>query len=88
MRLLTFVVLAVGLLCVLISLFLMGLSALGYLGVLADVGPAENEKMGKQLLSLGIPPLIGGLVLCGLGLLASAWNRRRADTQTDSVDLK
>ena len=78
-RILTFIVLAIGVLCILISLLLLGLSALGHLGALADVGPAENRNMGIQLLSLGLPPLIGGVVLCVLGLLAFAWNRRRAD---------
>jgi hypothetical protein len=83
-----FIVLAIGVLCILISLLLLGLSALGHLGVLADVGPAENRNMGIQLLSMGVPPLIGGVVLCGLGLLAFAWNRRRADTKPGAPALK
>lgn len=77
MRILTFIVLAIGVLSILISLPLLGLAALGYRGALADVGPAENRNMGIQLLSLGLPPLIGGVVLCVLGVLAFAWNRRR-----------
>ena len=77
MRILTFIVLAIGVLGILISLPILGLAALGHLGALADVGPAENRNMGIQLLSLGLAPLIGGVVLCVLGLLAFAWNRRR-----------
>ena len=76
-RILTFIVLAIGVLGILISLAILGLAALGHLGALADVGPAENRNMGIQLLSLGLPPLIGGVVLCVLGVLAFAWNRRR-----------
>lgn len=80
-RVLAFIVLAIGLLGVLISLLILGLAALGHLGVLADVGPAENRNMGTQLLSLGLAPLIGGVVLCVLGLLAFAWNRRRTTAE-------
>lgn len=76
MRVLPYIVLAVGVLGILISLPLLGLAALGYHGALADVGPAENRNMGIQLLSLGLPPLIGGVVVCVLGVLAFAWNRR------------
>lgn len=76
MRVLPYIVLAVGVLGILISLPLLGLAALGYHGALADVGPAENRNMGIQLLSLGLPPLVGGVVVCVLGVLAFAWNRR------------
>jgi cell division protein FtsX len=76
-RILTFIVLAIGALGILISLPLLGLAALGYRGALADVGPAENRNMGIQLLSWGLLPLIGGMVVCVLGVLAFAWNRRR-----------
>ena len=80
MRILRFILLAVGALGILMSLPLLGFAVLGYLGVLADVGPADNQKMGFQLLSLGAPLLISGLVLCLLGLFAFARNHRRADT--------
>ena len=80
-RILTFIVLATGMLCIFISLQLLGLSALGHLGALADVGSAENRNMGIQLLSWGLPPLIGGVGLCVLGLLAFACSRRRADSK-------
>jgi hypothetical protein len=82
---LTFIVLAIGVLSVLISLPLLGLAALGYLGALADVGPAENRNLGIQLLSLGLPPLIGGVVLCVLGVLAFAWNRRRTAAEAGAA---
>lgn len=88
MRVLAFVVIAVGVLCILISALLLGLSALGHFGALADVGPAENRNMGMQLLSLGLPPLIVGVVLCVLGLLALAWTRRRADPKSGAEALK
>jgi hypothetical protein len=76
-RILTIIAFAMGVLGILISLPILALAALGHLGALADVGPAENRNMGIQLLSLGLAPLIGGVVLCVLGLLAFAWNRRR-----------
>lgn len=88
MRTLAFIAFAIGLLCILISSLILGLSALGHHGVLADVGPAENRNMGTQLLSLGLPPLLGGVVLCVLGLLAFAWNRRRADLRPGAAALK
>ena len=88
MRILTFIVLAIGMLCIVISLLLLGLSALGHLGALADVGPVENRNMGIQLLSLGLPPLIGGVVLCVLSLLAFACSRRRADSKPSPAPLK
>jgi len=76
-RILTFIVLAIGVLGILISLPLLGLAALGYHGALADVGPAENRNMGSQLLSLGVPSVMGSVVVCVLGVLAFAWNRHR-----------
>lgn len=84
-RMLIFIVLAMGVLCILISLLILGLSAFGLLGILADVGPEENRDMAIQLLSLGIPALIGGVVLCVLGLLALAWNRQRTVAEPDAV---
>lgn len=81
MRILSFILLALGAISMLISLPLLGFAALGYLGVLADVGPIENRAMGNQLLSLGLSPLIGGVVFCVLGLVALARNHRRADTE-------
>lgn len=77
MRILASIVLAVGVLGILISLPLLGLAALGYHGALADVGPAENRNMGSRLLSLGLPSVIGGVVVYVLGVLAFAWNRHR-----------
>jgi len=77
-HILRFIVLGLGVVGILISLPLLGFAALGYLGVLADVGPAENRKLGIQLLTLGLPPLICGVGLCALRFLAFGWNHRRA----------
>lgn len=77
MRILTFILLALGVIGILISLPLLGFAALGFLGVLADVGPTENREMGIQLLSWGLPPLICGVVLCVLGLVAFARSHQR-----------
>lgn len=76
MRALGFTLFAVGVVGILISLLLLGIAALGFLGILADVGPIENREMGIQSLALGLPPLIGGLVACGLGLVALARRHR------------
>jgi len=79
MRILKFTLLTLGLLGIVISLPLLGFAVLGFLGILADIGPNENRALGVQAVSFGLPPLIGGVVLCVLGLLAFGWNRRRAD---------
>lgn len=73
-------VLALGVIGIVLSLPLLGLAALGYLGILADVGPAENRQLGIQLLSWGLPALICGTVLCVLSFLSLVGNRRRADS--------
>lgn len=73
-------VLALGVIGILLSLPLLGLAALGYLGILADVGPAENRQLGIQLLTWGLPALICGVVLCVLSFLSLVGNRRRADS--------
>ena len=85
MRILRFMLLALGVIGILISLPLLGFAALGYNGILADVGPTENRAMGIQALSLGLPPLICGVVLCVLGLLAFAWKHRRADAEPSAA---
>lgn len=56
MRLLKLILLALGMISLLISLLPLGFASLAFLGVLADVGPAENREMGVQLLSWGLPP--------------------------------
>lgn len=81
MRILRFILLALGVIGILISLPLLGFAALGYLGILADVSPTENREMGIQSLSLGLPSLICGVVLCVLGLVASARNHRLANAE-------
>lgn len=85
MRILGFMLLALGVIGILISLPLLGFAALGYLGILADVGPTENREMGIQSLSLGLPPVIGGVVLCVLGLMALARHRRRTDAEPSAA---
>jgi hypothetical protein len=76
MRLLKLILLALGMISLLISLPPLGFASLAFLGILADVSYAENREMGVQLLSWGLPPFIGGVVLCALGLLAHATNHR------------
>jgi hypothetical protein len=49
---------------------LLALAMLGYLGVLADVGPVENRELGGQLLFLGLPILVCGAACCVLGVWA------------------
>jgi hypothetical protein len=80
MRILSLIVLALGLVSILLSLPLFGFAGLGYLGVLADVSYAENRAMGAQLLYLGLAPSIGGMVLCVLGLLALPRKHRHSGT--------
>lgn len=85
MRILGYLLLALGVFGILISLPLLGFAALAFLGILADVGPAENRDMSIQLLSLGLPPLICGLMVCVLGLLVLARNHRHADAEPGSA---
>jgi hypothetical protein len=56
-RILTIIVIAIGVVGILISLPVLGLAALGYLGALADVGPAQNRIMGSSIALLGTPTL-------------------------------
>lgn len=69
MQIIRFTLLALGAIGIVISLPLLGLAALGYLGVLADVGPAENRAMGMKAFAWGLPPLVFGVVSGVLGLL-------------------
>jgi heme/copper-type cytochrome/quinol oxidase subunit 1 len=82
MRLIGFIALALGVIGILMSLPLLGFAALGYLGILADMSISENHSLGMQLLYLGLPTLIGGVVLCMLGLLAFTRNHRKADAES------
>ena len=84
-RILWYMLLALGVISILMSLLLLGFAALGFLGILADVSPNENRVLGIQAVSLGLPVLIGGVLLCALGLLARAWNHRRAATKTSAT---
>lgn len=67
--------LVLGAIGLLISLAVLGLAALGYFGILADVSPNENRAIGIQALSFGLPAFICSLVMCVLGLRSLAWNR-------------
>jgi heme/copper-type cytochrome/quinol oxidase subunit 1 len=82
MRLIGFIALALGVIGILMSLPFLGFAALGYLGILADVSVSENQGYGMQLLYLGLPTLIGGVVLCVLGLLMLTRNHRQADAES------
>jgi hypothetical protein len=84
-RILWFLLTALGVIGILISLPLLGFAALGFLGILADVGPAENREMGIESLFWGLPPLICGVVLCVLGLVAFARHHRHANAEPPSV---
>jgi hypothetical protein len=77
MRLVRFMLLALGVLGIVISLPILGFAALGFLGILADIGPNENRALGIQAVYLALPFLIGGAMFCALALLAFAGNRRR-----------
>ena len=77
MRLVSLIVIALGLISIAIAMLLFGLSALGHLGILADVGPTENRAMSMQFFSLAFPALAVGAVVLGLGLLLLVWSRRR-----------
>lgn len=79
MNTLRFVVLTFGAIGILISVPLMGFAVLGFLGILADVGLAENRAFGWEALNMGLPPLIVGALLCALGCFALPRNRRPAD---------
>lgn len=81
MRILSFTLLALGMIAISISLPLLGIAALGYLGILADIGPNENRELGRQSLYWGLPPFICGVVSCVLGLVAIARNHRRTPAQ-------
>jgi sorbitol-specific phosphotransferase system component IIC len=79
------ILLVVGVISVLVSLLILGFAALASFGALADAGPAENRRMAVQLLSWGLLPLIGGLVLSGFGIMAFVRNRKRAGSGQDGL---
>ena len=84
-QVLSWILLVVGVIGVLVSLLILGFAALASVGALADAGPAENRRMAVQLLSWGLPPLIGGLALAGIGIMALVRNRKRASSGQDSL---
>ncbi len=50
-----------GVLCIGLSLLPLLAAMLGFAGILADVGPAENREIGFQALWVGLPLLFLGL---------------------------
>lgn len=89
MRTLAFIAFAIGLLCILISSLILGLS--GSSGTTASSPTWALPRIAtwvRNCSSLGLPPLLGGVVLCVLGLLAFPWNRRRADLRPGAAALK
>ncbi len=67
------ILLILGAAVTLLSLPLLGFAVLGFIGILADVGPAENRQIGFGFLKLGLPVLAVGLTLC----IAAAWAHTR-----------
>jgi hypothetical protein len=65
----------VGIACFAVALFSGALGVLGFFGVLADMSPEENRRIGFGFLRFGLPWFVGGAVLCVTSLLA---NRRQA----------
>jgi hypothetical protein len=60
------------------STFFLAGAVFGFLGVLADVGYQENRSYGQQLLTLGLPTLVAGVLVCGLALVVFLRSRRRS----------
>lgn len=44
-------------------------AVLGFLGVLADVGPSENQQMARQALRMATYPLGVGVIVLAVGLV-------------------
>lgn len=82
MRLLKLILLALGMISLLISLLPLGFASLAFLGVLADVGPAENREMGVQLLSWGLPLHRRCRVMCS----RSPGTRHKSPSYTRSAE--
>ncbi len=80
MRFVMLMLLTLGVLGILISLPLLAFAALGFLGILADISPSENWALGIQAVYLGLPFLIGGVMLCILPALTFL-TRRRTDAE-------
>ncbi|MCR9118761.1 MAG: hypothetical protein NXI22_17640 [bacterium] len=62
MRLLFFLLIGVGFICLLLSAPPLLFALLGFAGVLADVSPQENREFGLTFLLIGLPLLVGGLI--------------------------
>jgi hypothetical protein len=76
-------VLIVGLLLSVVSLLFLGFAALGFLGILADVGDSENREIGMKLLRVGLPALIVGLLVSAFGAVLIAVKKRSSDRKEE-----
>lgn len=68
------VMLVIAVLLMLITLGLVGLGMLGLAGVLADVGPDENQKLGWQVLTFAAFPGILSILLAIFALFFKRQN--------------
>lgn len=76
-------VLIVGMLMSVVSLLFLGFAALGFQGILADVGDSENREIGMKLLRVGLPALMVGLLVSALGAVLIAVNKRSTDRKEE-----
>lgn len=63
------ILLILGLVAFLFSLVPLAFATLGFVGALADTGPADNREMGLTLLKVGLPLALLGLVLVACALV-------------------
>ncbi len=68
------VLIGTALACFLLSTPCLFAGALGFLGVFADVGPAENRQMGFQSLRIAAIPVGLGVVVSAIALVV--WRSR------------
>ncbi len=74
MKVLRIVLLAIGISLAMPALLLVLVATLGFAGILADVGPAENRAMGWQALTYAAP-----FVAISLAFIASLFFTKVAD---------
>lgn len=63
-------------LSLLFTLLVLCFALLGFLGILADVGPAENTSFGVKLSLFAIVPAAATLILIFAGVLLLLWHRK------------